>query len=476
MTDPAHARQGAGELHRAVAHGDISCVEIVEAHLARIARLQPRFNAWAEVCAVDARAQAAAHDAARAKGGAIGPLFGVTFSVKDIVNTAGVATRWGSRLMQDNVPKDDAVAVARLKAAGAILLGKTTTTEFAHSMMGRSPLTGLTVNPWNAGFTCGGSSCGAGVAVATGMGTLALATDAGASTRLPAALAGVVGLKPTLGVIPHNQVPDGFGNFIHLGLMACDVDGVARMLDAASGAHDADPHSLARPATRALAALESAARLDGKRIGVLRMAGNRMLSGAAASALDQAVRTFTGLGAQVVEVSWSAENPEITWRALQQMNWAGRFAARLEEIRPQIDASYAQGIAEGAALSGLDLQRAIQKRTDIFRAVQAWLRDCDFIASPVASRGALAADHGVLDPIEIDGEVVGDMRREWTPYLSLFDLSGHPAIALPAGQDGNGVPIGVQLVGRWHCDADLLVAAACYERAAPWAGQTPAVD
>lgn len=474
MTEITGAGVTARALHQAALAGAVSCVEITQAHLARIAARQPDLNAFAEVCADAALAQAAALDAERARGVAPGPLFGLPLSVKDIVNTAGIATRWGSQLMRDNIPKEDAVAVARLKAAGAILIGKTTSTEFAHSMMGRSPLTGLTVNPWNPAFTCGGSSCGAGVAVASGQGTLALSTDAGASTRLPAALAGVAGLKPTLGVIPHNQVPDGFGNFIHLGLMARDIDGLARMLDVASGAHDADPHSLARPATRALAAIGAGGSLAGKRIGLLRMAGNQRLAADALAALERAVATFQQLGAQVKEIIYPLENPEITWRALQQMNWAARFAARLEEIRPRIDPSYAHGIAEGAALSGLELQAAIQKRTDIFRAVQAWFRDCDFVLSPVASRGALAALHGVLDPIEIDGENVGDMRREWTPYLSLFDLSGHPAISLPAGVDANQVPIGVQLVARWHADAALLHAASIYESAAPWAEREPA--
>ena len=463
----------AQQLHAAAVSGAMSCVEITQIHLQRIDSLQPKVNAYAEVCAAPALAQAAALDAALARGVPPGPLFGIPFSVKDIINTAGVPTRWGSRMMRDNVPAEDAVAVARLKAAGAILLGKTATTEFAHSMLGRSPLTGITVNPWNAAYTSGGSSCGAAVAVACGMGALALATDAGASTRLPAALNGIAGFKPTLGVIPHNQVPDGFGNFIHLGLMARDIDAIARMLDVVSGAHDADPHSLARPATCALAALAAHQPLMGRRIGILRKAGNSRLDPDAHRALEQAVRVFENLGAHLSEIDYKLENPDVAWRALQQMNWAARFAAKLEEIRPQIDASYAQGIAEGAALSGLDLQRAIQKRTDIFRAVQGWFRNLDFVLSPVASRGALAADHGVLEPVEVGGEVVGDMRREWTPYLSLFDLSGHPAIALPAGMDGNGVPFGIQLAGRWHADAVLLAAAADYERAAPWRGRVP---
>ena len=466
----------ATRLRDAALRGEVSCVEIVDAQLARIERLQPRLNAYAEVCAGPARARAAELDARRSRGEPLGALFGVPFSVKDILNTAGVPTRWGSKLMRDNVPVDDAVAVARLRAADAILLGKTTTSEFAHSMMGRSPLTGLTVNPWNAAVTSGGSSCGAGVAVASGQGPLALATDAGASTRLPAACNGIVGLKPTLGAIPHNQVPDGFGNFIHLGLMARSVADVALMLDVVSGAHASDPHSIARAPTRAVDALLAAGGLSGKRVGVLRRVGNRKLDPTVEAALDEAARTMAGMGARVSEIDYTLDSPEPAWRALQQMNWAARFAAQLDKIRDSIDPSYAQGIAEGAALSGLELQRAIQKRTELFRAVQVWFREMDLVLSPVMSRPPLDANHGVLEPITIAGETVGDMRREWTPYLSLFDLTGHPAVSLPAGHGKDGVPLGVQLVGRWHEDAGLLAAAAAYEAAVPWAGAVPPLD
>ena len=465
----------AGALRDAAVRGEVSCVEIVDAQLARVERLQPRLNAFAEVCGDLARKRAAELDAGRARGETAGALFGVPFSVKDILNTAGVATRWGSKLMRDNIPKEDAVAVARLRAADAVLIGKTTTTEFAHSMMGVSPLTGLTVNPWDARITSGGSSCGAGVAVASGQGPLALATDAGASTRLPAACNGVAGLKPTLGAIPHNQAPDGFGNFIHLGLMARSVGDLAMMLDAISGGDASDPHSIARAPTQATAALRNGAGLAGRKIGILRRAGNVRLDRVVESSLDETARVLAGLGASLSEIDYKLDSPEPAWRALQQMNWAARHSIQLDKIRDRIDASYAQGIAEGAALSGMELQRAIQKRSELFRAVQVWFRAVDFVLSPVMSRPPLDARHAPLDPIRIDGESVGDMRREWTPYLSLFDLTGHPAISLPAGTH-EGVPLGVQLVGRWHDDAGLLAVAAGYEAARPWAGARPPLD
>lgn len=174
------------------------------------------------------------------RGDAVGALHGVPVSVKDIINTAGIPTTWGSLTMADNVPNVDAVAVERLKRAGAVIIGKTTTPEFAHKLLTDAPLFGTTRNPWNLDCTPGGSSGGSAVAVAAGLGPLSLATDAGASTRLPAACTGIVGFKPTLGVVPHNQVPDGFNNFIHLGVMSRTVRDAALMTDVLAGPHPAD--------------------------------------------------------------------------------------------------------------------------------------------------------------------------------------------------------------------------------------------
>ncbi|HUG77964.1 MAG TPA: amidase, partial [Burkholderiales bacterium] len=226
----ASAFPTAASIARKVRAGRVSAVKVVEDCLNKIQRLQPRLNAYVTVCADEARAQAAQIDRARAAGEKLGPLAGVPVSVKDILSTKGVRTAWGSRLMQDNVPAEDAVAVKRLREAGAVIVGKTATPEFAYKLLTDSPLSGVTRNPWNAELTPGGSSGGSAAAVAAGMGPLSLATDAGASTRLPAACCGILGLKPTLGRVPHNQVPDGFNNFIHLGLMARTVEDCELML------------------------------------------------------------------------------------------------------------------------------------------------------------------------------------------------------------------------------------------------------
>lgn len=430
--------------------------------------VQSEFNPFAEIDAVGAHRAAEILDAGRE--GHTGPLVGMAVSVKDILDVAGLPTRWGSELFRNAAPaKADLAAVARLRAAGAIILAKTTTSEFAHAPLGHSPLTGLTRNPWNREVTSGGSSSGAGIAVATGATPIALATDAGCSTRLPAACTATFGLKPTLGLVPHDKVPEGFANFIHLGLLAKTAAGLAAALPIVSGAHPLDPQSLGRNAPMR----PKGDVLDGARIVVWRTAGNRMVSAEIDMALDKAISVLRGLGAKVVLEDYPFQNPDPTWSILQQANWAARFANLGESERALLSPSLAAGIDLGLAASGLDLQRALIRRTAVFREIQSVFLDrADFIMTPAFSARPVAAGHGVDEPLVIDGVELGNLRSEWLPYLSLFDLSGHPAIAMPSGLTEDGVPLGMQLVAPWHHDHALLAAASAFEAAWP----PPALD
>src|SRR5579863_3172653 len=242
MTDLAFTP--AAELAALIARRALSPVELVEATLARVERAQPALNAFITVAAAPARAAARAAESAVMRGDAAGPLFGVPFSAKDLVNTAGVRTTFGSVVFADNVPAADSVAVARLKRAGAILIGKTTTPEFGHKCFTEAPLFGRTANPWDRSRTCGGSSGGAAAAVAAGLGPLAIGTDGGGSSRIPAACCGVVGFKQTLGLVPHDLTPDGFGNQSHITPLTRTVQDAALMLAAMAGPDPCDPHSL----------------------------------------------------------------------------------------------------------------------------------------------------------------------------------------------------------------------------------------
>jgi aspartyl-tRNA(Asn)/glutamyl-tRNA(Gln) amidotransferase subunit A len=473
MGSSGAALRSAGELAASLRDGSTTAVALVEEALGRIDRTQATLNAFVTVCRDDALAAAREADAARKRGETQGPLAGIPVSVKDIVNTKGVRTTWGSRLMAESVPDADAVAVARLKEAGAIFLGKTTTSEFAHKLLTDSPLTGTTRNPWDLARTPGGSSGGAAVAVAGGMGPLALATDAGASTRLPAACTGIVGLKPTLGVVPHSQVPDGFNNFIHLGVMARTVADAALLLDVLAGPHPADPHSLRAPRPDAVAALARPLPLAGLRIAWRPFCGNTKLDGATRRLCEGVLDALAEAGAAVREDTSPIDNAEPSWRVLQQSNWAARLGKTLDAVESRIDPSLAEGVRAGLAYSGQDLLQATYKRTAFFRTVQGWFREADFVVTPTMSRPPLAADHPALRPIEIEGEDAGDMRASWSPYLNLFDLTGHPAVSVPCGRTPDGLPAGMQIVGKWYGDAEVLRLAARVEEIVGWPRWVP---
>jgi aspartyl-tRNA(Asn)/glutamyl-tRNA(Gln) amidotransferase subunit A len=453
---------------------DISAVEVVTDVLDRIETTQPTLNAFITVARDDALRAAQRADEAVRRGDVLGPLHGVPVSVKDIINTAGLRTTWGSRLMADNVPDADAVAVERLKKAGAIIIGKTATSEFAHKLLTDAPLFGITRNPWDLNATPGGSSGGSAVAVAAGMGPLSLATDAGASTRLPAACTGIVGLKPTLGVIPHNQVPDGFNNFIHLGVMARTVADAALMLDVVAGEHRSDPHSIGVAPPRALSGLTaSGGDISRLKIAWRPLVGNMLLDDEVRRLCESALGVFRELGCEVDSLDDPVENAEPAWRVLQQSNWAARFYSQLEKVEAQLDPSFVQGIREGGGYTGQQLLQATYKRTQHFRAVQGWFAKYDLVLTPTASRPPLSVEHRALDPIIINGRDAGDMRQSWVPYLNLFDLTGHPAVSIPCGFTEAGLPVGLQIVGRWYQDATVLRAAAAYEARTPWSSRTP---
>lgn len=452
----------------AAAHqsGARSVAATVGAALARAHEAQERWNAFAAIDDAGAPAAAAELDRRIAAGEAVGPLAGVPVSVKDILDSAGLPTRWGSPLFAAAPPaKTDIAVVGRLKAAGAVVIGKTTTTEFAHAPLGYSPLTGLSLNPFAPHLTCGGSSSGAGSSVALGVTPVTLATDAGCSTRLPAACAGVYGLKPTLSLVPHERVPDGFGSFIHLGLLAPRVADIAATLKVVAGPVSPDPWSL-----RGAPALDppEGAPLAGKRVLLWLRTGNRLVSGEVAAATRRAALVLERLGATVVEEAYPFAHPDPIWQTLQQSNWALRFAASPPEDLARLSPTLVAGIAEARGYSALDLQRAQVARTQLFRNVQSVLAGgVDFILTPCVSTAPVAADFDLTRPLVVDGEEAGPLRAEWTAYLSLFDLTGHPAIALPVGLSEAGAPLGVQLVGSWNGDAALLAAAAAFEAELP---------
>lgn len=471
----------ATELRALIAARELSPVELVDAVLARIARLQPSVNCFITVCAEQAREAAReseARIAATPRGGALRALEGLPYTAKDLIDTAGVRTTYGSQLHASHVPAADAVAVERMRAAGAILVGKTTTPEFGHKAFTDAPLFGRTRNAWSAERSCAGSSGGAACAVASGLAPLALATDGGGSTRIPAAANGVVGIKQSVGAIPHSQAPDPFGCYTYVTPTTRTVADTALMMQALAGAHPCDPWSYApvEPYGAVQAQAHLNARLDGHRQGPLRIAlvrrlGNTHVAREVLEALERSATLLAGAGAIIEELDEPIEPIEPLWRIINHSTWRARFSAMVEQHRERMTPTLVRQVEEAQAFSAADFQQAAFRRGALFRSVQGWLSRHDALLMPTLTRTALPIGNNLYDPIEIDGQVLPEVRAAWFPYTMPFNLTGHPAITLPVGLARDGLPLAVQLVGRFREDAALLSLAATLEAHTGWNGR-----
>ena len=470
-TDLAFA--SAEELAGLIRTRQASPVEVVRGTLDRIERAQPVLNAFITVAADQAMDAARAAEDVVMRGAALGKLHGVPLSVKDLVPTAGIRTTWGSRIFEQHVPDADAEAVARLKRAGAIVVGKTTTPEFGQQCLTQGPLFGRTRNAWSADRTSGGSSGGAAVAVASGLGPIAVATDGGGSTRIPAACNGLVGFKQGLGVVPQEYAQDGFGNISYITPMTRTVLDTALMLDAMAGPDPRDPLTVAREPSGFTAAAGAEADLNGLRIAWRPRLGNTHVAAAVLTACEAAMDAFRDLGAETSEHTAPFQNPEAVWFVNNASYRMAQFGHHLAQHRAIMCPTFVRQMDQVRSFTAAELYAAIFQRTVLYRQVQSWFDACDIVAMPTLSRTALPIGQDFFGPIEIDGESVPNLRAAWYPYTMPFNLTGNPAVTLPCGFDPAGLPLAIQLVGRCGQDATLLRAAAAFERARPWALHLP---
>jgi aspartyl-tRNA(Asn)/glutamyl-tRNA(Gln) amidotransferase subunit A len=465
----------ATELAALIRSRRLSPVELMRATLERIERSQPVLNAFITVAADAAMAQAREAEAAVQRGESLGPLHGVPVAVKDLVPTAGIRTTWGSLIFKDHVPDTDAVAVARLKQAGAIVVGKTTTPEFGQQCLTQAPLFGRTRNAWRADRSSGGSSGGSAVAVAAGLVPIAVATDGGGSTRIPAACNGVVGFKQGLGVVPQEYAQDGFGNISYVTPMTRTVADTALMLGVMAGADLRDPLTTARPQPDYLAAVRGGGDLKGLRIAWRPLLGNSAVAATVLAACESALEVFATLGASVDELTGEFTNPETIWFVNNGAYRMAQFGHHLRQHRAIMCPTFVRQMDRVADYSAAELYAAIFERTKLYRRVQAWFEHADIVAMPTLSRSAVPIDQDFFGPIEIDNQSVENIRASWYPYTMPFNLTGNPAISLPCGFDAAGMPLAIQLVARPGEDAALLRVAAAFEQARPWAEVRPVI-
>jgi aspartyl-tRNA(Asn)/glutamyl-tRNA(Gln) amidotransferase subunit A len=456
----------AAELSRAFHDGDLSPVEAAQACLARIEALDSEINAFCLVDANVAMAQAEASEARWAAGEPLSPLDGVPVAVKDLLLTKGWPTRRGSLTVDPKGPwEEDAPAVARLREAGAIFIGKTTTPEFGWKGSTDSPLTGVTRNPWNKNKTPGGSSGGSSAAVVARFCPLALGTDGGGSIRIPASFSGCYGLKPSFGRVAVYPLSP-FGTVAHVGPMSRTVRDSAMLMNVIAKPDARDWHALAYDPVDYAAELETP--MAGKRIAFSpRLGYAKKVVPEVEALVAAAVKRFETLGAHVEEVDPPGGDVSETFRNVW---WAGAgllLGDLPEEKKAQLDPGLRRMAEEGAAIPLKTYLKANAARGAYGSAMRQFMERYDFLVTPSVATPAF--DVGLLSPLDDDGRA----WMQWTPFSFPFNLTQQPAASINCGFTKDGLPVGLQIVGRMFDDMGVLAASAAYEMADPIYDRTP---
>lgn len=454
------ATLSARDMAAGIARRRISPVEAAGAVLDRIERLEPRLNAFAALDREGAQAAAAEAERAVMGGEPLGPLHGVPVTIKDVQAVRGLPTRRGSRGTDPSPALADAPAVARLRAAGAVVLGKTTTTEHGWTAVSDSPLTGTTHNPWRHGFTSGGSSSGAAALAAAGCGPLHLGTDGAGSIRLPAHFCGAVGFKPTYGAVPYVPVPNN-GSLSHVGPITRNVADAELMLSVMSGFHPADP-------TTGAARFEP--RRRGPDRGPVRIAfspdlGHARVDPAVAALVAAAAGRLAALGFQVEEATppWGPSGPELI-RSLWGVAFLP-FAPATEEDGSRLDPGLAACLRDAGTLTLAGTIAAQGRRLAYASAIGAWFAGgWDLLVTPAASVAAFPV--GRQRPPHWPDHAWDWLS--WAEFSYPFNVSHGPAVSVPCGVTADGLPVGLQIAGPRHADALVLEAAEAFLRAHPF--------
>jgi amidase len=460
----------ATEMASLVRKREISVCELLDAHLEQIQRVNPKVNAIVTLTPEKAKEDAKKADEAIAKGRPLGPLHGLPVAHKDLVETKGVRTTYGSLIFKDHVPDIDALIVERLKGAGAISVGKTNTPEFGAGSQTFNAVFGPTRNPYDLTKTCGGSSGGAAVALACGMVPLADGSDLGGSLRNPASFCNVVGFRPSPGRVPTWPTPSAWFNMTVEGPMARTVQDVALMLTAIAGPDPRCPISLMESPEVFSRPLERD--FKGTRIAWSRDLGGLPVEREVTSVLEEQRKVFVGMGCVVEE-----DEPDLTdadeifrvWRAWRFELSHGKL---LEECRGLMKSTVVWNIEEGRKLSGPQLGQAEVKRTALYHRVRQFMERYEFLLLPVSQ---------VL-PFPVEEEYVREINGipmttylDWMRSCYYITVTGLPAISVPAGFTSSGLPVGLQIVGRPWDDFGVLQLAYAFQEATGFWRRRPEV-
>ena len=452
-----------------IAGRKLSSAEAVAAALAQLERLDGKLNAFITVLGEQARAEAKRADEEIARGEYRGALHGVPVTIKDMFDTAGVRTTGGSKILQDWIPQTDSALVERLRAAGAVIIGKTNLDEFGHG--GTSTLShfGPVHNPWNVERIAGGSSGGSAAAVASRIGPISYGTETGSSVRRPASYCGIVGFKPTFGVISRHGSFRGAWSQDHVGLFARTVKDITLALDPVTGYDARDPASVHQDAPAYAARLDTY--VKGIKVGVFK----KFLDGvdpAVREAFEAAIKILADEGCEIVDL----DVPEISYAAMTSMLTSSAesaginrrwFREHFHDFVPHV----ARGLAVGMAITASEYLTAQRARHRIREAVRAAYEKVDIIAAPTTARVAPPLAEGVRG----NGDDARHPSYNQSNLLRFPSMLGLPGCSLPCGNNPEGLPIGMQLIGPWFADQTVLNTAAAYQSRTDWHTLRPAI-
>ena len=470
MSSPEICFLTATELTHRIRAKDISAREVMEAHLAQIDRVNPKVNAIVTLLPEQAMNQARAADNALNRGSEVGPLHGLPVAHKDLVNTKGIRTTFGSPIFQNFVPDQDALIVERLKQAGAITIGKTNTPEFGAGSQTYNEVFGETLNPYDNTKTCGGSSGGAAVALACGMVPIADGSDMGGSLRNPANFCNVVGFRTSPGRVPVWPALLGWFSISVQGPMARTVQDTALMLSTIAGPDPRSPIAVSEPGCLFSQSLER----DFKetRVAWSRDLGGLPVDSRVTTAIDRQRHVFESLGCLVEDDEPDFTDADEIFKVWRAWRFEVAYGALLESHREQLKDTVIWNIEAGVKLGGSEVGQAELKRSQLYQRVREFMETYEFLILPVNQVPPFDVKQRYIT--EING-VKMDTYIDWMKTCYYVTVTGLPAISVPCGFTSEGLPVGVQIVGRHQDELGVLQLAYAFEQASGYWQHRPSV-
>jgi len=461
---------GAGDLSKLVQSKEISPVEIIEAHLTRIDATEPVLNSFITLLADQARKSARQAEKDIQAGRYKGPLHGIPVALKDLYNTGGVRTTSGSRIFDTFIPTEDCTVAAKFHQAGAILLGKLNMHQFAYGPTGENPDYGHMHNPWNPDMVTGGSSGGSGSAASAGQCTITTGSDTGGSIRIPAALCGIVGLKPTYGLVSRYGLSSLSWSLDHPGPMTRTVEDTAITMNVIAGHDPKDVASAKVDIPDYTSALTGD--VKGLRIGIVKEYFEAPLDPQVRKAVMDAISLLESMGAEIKEVSYPMFNQSQAISSTVLMAEATAYHRDLlEKDGHQLYEPVRQRLEAGLFISAAEYLRAQQARSIFDQQGRRLLDEVDLLAGPTEPVTAPEILASKVMAGEQEVGVVGALTQYTRPY----NINGFPAISVPCGFSDDGMPIGLQLAGRPFDELTVLRAAHAYEQANEWHSRRPPI-